>query len=174
MRRRIVLLLILLGMAAVFPAGAEAAGPLTEADFVFVYAGQAYHLGEPALPLLQAVQAAEGAMRVAEAESCMFTGVDREFESDTLLIATYPIGRGGADVLETILVVGGEHQTARGISIGDAMDDVAAAYGASYTLDYNQVVYALGDPLTEPVLIFILDLDTGRVASFFVMRNTSA
>ena len=173
--RTLVLLvwILLLGMAAVGPVGV-AAGPLTEADFVFAYAGQAHRLGEPALPLIQAIEAAEGAMRVTEAESCMFAGIDREFESDTLLIATYPIGRGGADVLETILVIGGEHQTARGVSIGDAVDDVVAAYGNGYTLDHNQMVYALGDPLTEPVLIFILDLDTGRVASFFMMRNTSA
>jgi len=168
------LLILLVGMAAAWPAGAAETAPLTEADFVFVYAEQAYRLGEPALPLIQAVGAAEGAMRVTEAESCMFTGMDKEFEGDTLLLATYPIGPAGADVLETIMAVGGAHQTARGISVGQPMDGVVAAYGDGYTLDYDQMMYALGDPLTEPILIFILDLETGCVDSFFMMRNTYA
>jgi len=172
--RRVLCFLILAAIllpAASMMADPKAYDPLTEDDFVFVFEGQAYCLGGPALPLIEALQAAEP-MDVFEAESCMFTGLDKEFQGKTLLIATYPIGPGGADVLETIMAVGGDHQTARGIAIGAGMDDVIAAYGLDYILDYDQMMYAVGDALTEPVLVFHLDLETCSVIGFHMMRNT--
>jgi len=169
----IFLLAALLFPAAAATADPKAYDPLTEDDFVFVYDGQAHCLGDPALPLVEAIRAAE-AVEVVEADSCMFTGKDKEFQGETLLIATYPIGPGGADVLETILVVGGDHRTARGIGIGASMGDVIAEYGPEYTLDYDQVTYALGNALTEPVLVFLLDLQTDTVVAFYMMRNTYA
>lgn len=149
---------------------AYAGAPLEETDFVFAYGDQEFALGGPAQALLDAV----GDMNMFEADSCMFDGKDREYENDELVLATYPIGPGGADQLETVLVIGGAHQTARAIGIGSTRAEVEAVYGTDYTLDYDQMVYAMGDPLTAPLLMFTLDLDTDTVVAFALMRNTGA
>lgn len=170
---RMMLILMLCCLLPVWTA-AEAPAPLTAADFVFALEDQPYLLGDPADGLLSAAEEAIGPLSMTAADSCMFTGQDKEYVNDELLIATYPIGPGGTDVVETVYVVGGTHATARGIGLGMTRDAVITAYGDGYTLDYDQMLYAQGDPLTEPILVFVLSLETDTVSAFYLMRNTSA
>lgn len=152
---------------------AEAPG-LGEDDFAFRVGEDAYRLGDIAEPFLDAIEERYGLLTVTEADSCMFTGKDKEYAGEELLIATYPIGPNGEDVIETIFVVAGAHETARGISIGATREAVIAAYGEGYTIDYDQMIYAMGDPLTEPLLVFVFDLGSDTVISFYMIRNTIA
>lgn len=161
-------MLIALLLCCLMPVAALAA--LDDADFTLAVGDALYALGESP----EALIAAAGPMTITEADSCMFDGTDKEFASETLLLATYPIGPGGADALETIYVIGGEYVTARGIGLGATREAVIAAYGDGYTMDYDQMRYAIGDPLETPMLVFILDLETDTVAAFYMIRNTAA
>lgn len=149
-----------------------AGAPLAEDDFALVLEGETYRLGDAAAPLAAVMEAAMGPVAVTEADSCMFDGQDKEFATGELLMATYPIGPGGADVIETLMVIGGAHETARGIGIGAAKAEVVAAYGEAYALDYDQLIYRQGEGEMAPFIAFVLDLETDTVASFYMMRNT--
>ena len=152
---------------------AEAPAPLAESDFVFTLGGREYRLGDVAQPLIRQAESLCGEFEEQAADSCMFAGQDKEFGNEALLIATYPIGPEGEDVVETILVQREGFPTARGIGVGSAKSEVIAAYGEAFTLDYDQMIYAMGDPVIEPVLVFELDLTTDCVSMFFMMRNTA-
>lgn len=170
--RTTVILSLVIALCACVPC-AHAAQPLTENDFVFTLGDATYPLGGPAAPLLAAAEDAIGPMSLWEADSCMFSGTDKEYENDELLLATYPIGPDGGDVLETVMVISGEHKTSRGIGIGDTLDAVIAAYGDAYTLDYDQLLYAQSDLSAGPMLVFVLDLETDLVASYYITLNTT-
>lgn len=152
---------------------ATAQGGLMNDDFTFEFNGQRYELGDSAAAFINAVESAYGQMSVYEADSCMFSGKDKEFACDEIVIATYPIGSNATDVIETIMVLGGAHQTARGIGIGDGMEAVEASYGIDYTLDYDQMIYGMNNTATSPILVFVLDLRTNQVTSYYMMRNTT-
>lgn len=172
MKKNCCVLLILLGMLACAACSAEAPAPLSSDDFLFAFGGEAYALGIPAAPLIKAVEAVYGPFHVFEVDSCLYEGMDRELENVDLLLGTYPIGPDGADVLETIMVVGGDYRTPRGIGIGDSSDAVVSAYGENFVFDYDLMIYSLGDYLTQPVLVFVLDLGTDTVSSYYMMQNT--
>lgn len=151
---------------------ADAPAPLGTQDFLFVFESKVYSLGMPAGPLINAVEAKYGPFSVFEAESCLFSGMDRELENADLLLGTYPIGPGGTDALETIMVTGGAFQTPRKIGIGSTKAEVIAAYGESFILDYDTMLYSTGSYLSDPVLAFTLDLSTNTVLSYYIMQNT--
>lgn len=173
MKRALTFLVSWFCVLAVFASGLAAPSPLTEADFVLTLDGTQYRLGEAAAPLLAQAEAAFGPFQEQSADSCMFTGKDKEFENDALLIATYPIGPKGADVVETIFVLDEGIVTPRGIGVGSPKAEVLAAYGDGFTLDYDQMIYGMGDAWAEPILVFVLDLTTDCVSSFYLMRNTT-
>ena len=171
MRRFAILLAALLALCCT--ALAEAPAPLTDEDFTLDYEGVTYRLGEDAAPLLSAMTAADGAAPdVFEAESCLFEGMDREYTGNELLIATCPTGKGGADQLETFVLLGGDTKTARGVGLGASLGDVEAAYGTSYTRDGTELTYAMGSPLSDPILIFTLDAASDTVIEILLMNNT--
>ena len=155
-------------LAAFCFAGAEAA-PLNAADFQLVYDGNPYGLSVDAAGLIAAVEAHDGqAMAVTEADSCLFSGKDKEFAGQEIMLGTYPIGPGGGDQLETIAVLAGPWTTARGIGIGSTREQIEAAYGSG-VLDYDMLMYAQEQPYTSPTLIFQLDLQTETVVAFLLM-----
>jgi len=148
--------------------------------------------GDPAAPLVKAIETRYGLTQVGAYDSCLFQGKDKEFESDEILLGTYPIGKDHADQLETILIVGGEHQTARGIRIGMSCLDVVNAYGEGYILDYDEMRYEVdgvgsgaedgaaggvagkstGGTQTKPVLVFLFDMDTEIITGFYMMLGS--
>ena len=171
--RRFACLLTALLLALGSTALAEAPAPLDAEDFTLTYQGVTYRLGEDAAPLLAAMTAADGAEpAVFEAESCLFDGMDKEYTGAELLVATCPTGKGGADQLETLVLLAGAYTTARGIGLGASLADVEAAYGTDYTRDGIELTYALGDPLSDPILIFTLDAKDDTVVELLMMNNT--
>lgn len=169
------LLTVLLILCLFIWGGALAdAAPLTEADFELAYAGGVYALGTDPAPLLAAMEKRDGEKpEVFEAESCLFQGKDKEITGQELILATYPMGPGGRDLLETIVIYGGPWVTCRGIGVGSAKDEVISAYGEQYRMDYDQMVYAVGEPYESPMVIFQLDLETSLVTAVFLMAHSA-
>lgn len=145
--------------------------PLSESDFAFTFSGTSYALGSELAPLVAAIEQASGEqMAVTEAESCMFSGKDREFELDGLILGAYPIGRVGADALETVIALTDAYETARGARVGMTKEEIIALYGSSFTLDYDQMIYQQAE--NGPMLLFGIDLDTGLINAWTLIRNT--
>ena len=155
------LLCLLLCLALPLAALAETA-PLTEDDFVLTVDGTAYALGENPEALLAALEALTGApLAMTESVSCMFDGMDREYENEAVLVGTYPIG---GEVSESIIVSTDALTTARGAMVGMTTADIEALYGEPDLLDWDTMLYyLLGAPDHEPYLIFGFDLDTGVI-----------
>ncbi|MBR1586285.1 MAG: hypothetical protein IJ662_12140 [Clostridia bacterium] len=148
---------------------AQAAAPLTAADFELTYAGAAYTLGADPAALLAAMTARDGAApEVIEADSCIFTGKDKEFYGAELVLGTYPTGKNGGDQLETIVITAVDIPTARGVGVGSARDQVTAAYGPGLE-DYDTLLYAIHTPYESPTLIFQFDLDSDTVVAVMLM-----
>ncbi|MDR1570631.1 MAG: hypothetical protein LBS72_09115 [Oscillospiraceae bacterium] len=143
----------------------DAPEPLTAEDFLFRLGETVFALNTPASLFVEAVEATTGELAMIECEACLFNGLDREYSNEELVFATYPSGPDGIDMLESILVIGGIWTTERGVGIGDSMAEVELAYGTNYILDYNQMLYALGDPDTSPILVFQLDGEAAPEAS---------
>jgi len=108
-----------------------------------------------------------------EALSCMFDGMDREFSNDDLVIATYPHGKDGADLLETIMVFSPEYPTARGICVGMERALVEEAYGTEYVFDFNQMLYFMTEEENSPMIVFTIDPETDLVTDYYIFLNTS-
>ncbi len=150
------------------------AAPLTEADFVLAYADGAYELRtDPAL-LIAAMERRDGEKpAVFEAESCLFQGTDKEITGRELILGTYPMGPGGKDLLETIVICAGPWVTSRGIGIGSTREEVIQAYGSDFLEDYDQMVYAVGEAYASPMVIFQMDLETALVTAVFLMAHSA-
>jgi len=160
-------------MCLMLPAAAAPAPlPMTEMDLVFVFEGQAYALASPAKELLAALKKAGVGLTESRADSCLFEGEDKEFLGEELLIGTLPKGTRGEDMLETVMVLAGDHLTSRGLGIGSSGEELLAAYGEPSLTDYDLMIYALGDAEDSPQLVFVLDLDTGLVNSYYYFYNT--
>lgn len=171
-RLRLTLLLSLL-LSLVLTAGAAPASlPLEEGDLVFHFGGTDYLLSSPGKALVDALKKAGMGFEENRADSCLFSGEDKEFVGEELLIGTLPKGSGGQDLVETIMVLGGDHLTRRGLGIGSSREEVLAAYGEPSLTDYDLMIYALENPEDSPQLVFVLDLDTGLVDSYYYFLNT--
>lgn len=142
--------------------------PLDETDLTFTYKDTIYHLGENAAPLIDAI----GEMDVFEMESCLFDGMDKEFSNDSLVVGTYPCGVNGQDVVETIMVLTADIPTPRGAKIGMRKEDIIALYGQDFTLDYDQMSYAMDHSSTCPMLVFAFDISTDIIVSYYMIRNS--
>ena len=164
------LLCLLLCLTLPLAALAEVA-PLSAEDFELTVGETVYRLGEDAAALVEALEALTGEpLSKTETVSCMFDGMDREFANDAVLVGTYPIGADKSDVVESVMVLTDALATARGAVTGMTKEEVEALYGTDYFLDWNQMIYSQG--VLEPQLIFTLDLDTGAVVSWMLLRNT--
>ena len=167
------LLCLLLCMLLPFAALAEEIAPLSADDFVLTVGETGFALGEDAAALVEALEALTGeALEMTETVSCMFSGMDREFANDDVLVGTYPIGTDGGDVVESVMVFTDALTTVRGAAVGMTKEEIEALYGADYVLDWDTMIYSLGE--LEPQLMFTLDLETGVVVSWMLLRNTVA
>lgn len=146
--------------------------PLTEDDLLFRFGEEVYALGSPAAPLVEAVNRVSPPLDVQEVDSCLFSGKDKEFVNEQLLIGTLPRGQGGQDLIETIMVLNGDHLTARGIGIGNLEQEVLKAYGEPFLKDYDLLIYHLGDGQDGPQLVFVLNLQDDSVLSYYYFLNT--
>ncbi|MBN1775091.1 MAG: hypothetical protein JW817_01355 [Clostridiales bacterium] len=142
-------------------------GAFGERDLVFSHEGVDVVLLSDVQPLLAAL--GDG-YTLEAAPSCMFDGEDKRFVYSDYEIFTYPID--GMDQIDEIMITDPGYATPRGISVGDAYDEVVAAYGDG-TFDDVVLTYILpgGDPESNPRLIF--GIQDGRVGyiSFYSARN---
>lgn len=164
--------IVLTLMMMVIPALAVEALPLTQEDLLFVFEGLEYSLDTPAKALVDAIRRNGQQLDTMEADSCLFVGKDKEFSSQELLVGTLPKGDKGADVIETIMVFMGDFVTARGIGIGSTGEEVAAAYGEATLTDYDLLLYTLDGAMDSPQLVFVMDLGTDTVLSYYYFFNT--
>ncbi len=167
MRKAVSLSLVCLLLFSV----ALAAESLQTQDWALVFDSQSYSLGDEAGPVLKTLEGLYGKPVQTQTESCLYTGMDKEFDFGDVVVGTYPIGKGGKDTIETLMVLGGDTPTVREIQIGMSLSQVEAAYGADYTQDYDQLAFCSGDPLKDPVLVFFLDLQTQQVSGYYLMAN---
>lgn len=166
------LLCLLICLALPLAALAEAAS-LSSEDFILAVGDADYTLGEDAAALVAALETLTGApLGMVETVSCMFSGMDREFANDAVLVGTYPIGADGGDVTESVMVFTDALTTVRGAAVGMTRAQIEELYGADYFLDWDTMIYSLGE--LEPQLMFTLDLETGVVVSWMLLRNTVA
>ena len=165
------LLLTLLLLPLATPA-VQDAPPLTPEDLEVLLGETVFSLDVPAAPLLRALDQKGIRLTVREVDSCLFPGKDREFSDEQILIGTLPRGARGADVVETIMALGGEYMTRRGIGIGSTGQDVLAAYGEAALKDYDLLIYCLPGQPDGPWLVFVMDLEKDAVLSFYAVLNT--
>jgi hypothetical protein len=132
-------------------------GTFTKEDLVYKYQGESYPLQSDAAPLLEAL----GPDYVeTKAPSCAFIGEDKIFEYETIIIYTCPLD--GIDMIDEIDVYQTDYMTSKGISIGDSLEDVKAAYGEGGFLEGSSYVYVLSGKIEElesPKLYFDLTDD---------------
>lgn len=125
--------------AVVETQAAEAAGSLSEEDFVVDIKGVAVKLGDD----MSTLEASLGEPDSYEtAKSCMGAGEDKVYEYGGITVYTYPID--GVDVVSAIEFTG-EETMASGIGVGSTRDEVVAAFGSDCEEDEYGMTYELGD-----------------------------
>ena len=150
------LCLLLTGLLLCTLLGACGKKTLSEADLSLTVGGTAVRPDKSVSALLDAFG---GNYTYSEAVSCVYTGMDKTYAYDDLILYTYPDG--DADRLLEIYCTA-DVQTAQGIATGASRKDVEAAYGTDYTQAGGTLTYALAaqDDLTVPAsLYFELDGD---------------
>lgn len=169
------LLSVLLVLSLLSPACAlmeAAVQPLTQEDFAFRFEDVSYQLGAEAAPLIKAISEKNGQeMTVTEADSLLFSGKDRDYAGEGIIVSTYPTGKDGADAIETVMVLVQDYQTARGAHVGMTLDDIAALYGDEFTLDFDQMIYTLGEG--QATLTFAIDADSDTALCWTLSKNTA-
>ena len=98
---------------------------------------------------------------MAEAVSCVYTGLERTYSYGDLILYTYPGDDGAEHLMEAYAAA--DAKTSRGVAIGSSLKDVEAAYGADYTKAGSTVSFALapsGDQMVPASVYFELSGDT--------------
>lgn len=88
-----------------------------------------------------ALSAFDGAYDVAEAVSCVYSGMERTYANDDFILYTYPEDDGQEHLMEAYAAA--NVKTARGVTIGSSLKDVEAAYGSNYTRAGSVVTFEI-------------------------------
>lgn len=151
---------------------------LTDADFSLRLSDEtdapAYVIGDPAQPLLTALEAYTGGpvALTFEDQDCMLPGMTREYLTmdEMFVVATRPLpGDADANTLESVMVLTDAVATHRGARVGMSLGEIEGLYGTSYALDYDTVFYSNGD--FEPQLMFFFDTQTWQCLGWMLFRN---
>ena len=123
---------------------------LSEADLSLTVSGTAV---QPDTSVSALLDAFGGDYTYSEAVSCVYTGMDKTYAYDDLILYTYPDG--DTDRLMELYCTA-DVTTSRGITIGSSRKDVEKAYGSGYTEAGITLTYALKAPddLTLPASIY--------------------
>ena len=150
----ILFLLAACGQADSAPA---AGSPFTlEKDMGIHVDGKWYPIHEDAAPLLAAL--GDG-YELFTAPSCVFVGEDKEFSYPHASVFTNPDG--DRDIWYEILLLDDTLATARGIRVGDPLEDVIAAYGDNYYWEGDTVltysVSGVQGDIASPCILFTVE-----------------
>lgn len=142
-------------VAAIMCFGASACeiAPFTLDDVGVIVEGEFYPIFGAADELLSALGEP---LTESSAPGCVYEGFDREFEYACGALYTCPYE--GVDTWYEFYITAPGVETARGIEVGDAVEDVYAAYGQNfYDEGGGMFTYSIsGDPddLGSPCVIF--------------------
>ncbi len=133
--------------------------------------GTWYPVLTDAAPMVESM----GEHELFESPSCVYdSGDDKEFSCNDYSIFTNPVE--GKDIWYDFMVKGGSIQTARGIKIGDSVDDVIAAYGDNYYWEGENVltysVSGIEGDYESPCIIFTLHDDKVSLFNIYYPTNT--
>ena len=78
---------------------------------------------------------------MAEAVSCVYSGMERTYSYDNLILYTYPGDDGQEHLMEAYAE--GNVQTSRGVKLGDSLKDVEESYGSDYTRTGDVVTFSM-------------------------------
>ncbi len=140
---------------------AAEAAPLTEKDLEMVFNGQTFKLKTDAKLLLDVLGKD---YEKQESDSCLYEGMDREFDYAKITIITFPQNK--KDIIDEVDIADTGFTTSRGIKVGATLDEVTAAYGKNYKDEGTQIKYILSgnpDDMKSPCIIF--ELENGKVTS---------
>ncbi|MGI6234341.1 MAG: hypothetical protein ACOYI6_03690 [Christensenellales bacterium] len=70
------------------------------------------------------------------------------------------------------MVLSGDYLTSRGIGIGSVKEEIILAYGEPTLVDYDLLIYSLDNRQDSAQLVFVLDLSTETVLSYYYFQNT--
>lgn len=82
-----------------------------------------------------------GAYDMAEAVSCVYSGMERTYSGEDFILYTYPGDDGQEHLMEAYATA--NVKTARGVAIGSSLKDVEEAYGSNYTRAGSVVTFEL-------------------------------
>lgn len=105
--------------------------------------------------------AIDGNYVLSTAPSCVFEGLDKEFDFGTVLVSTNPNHDASRDIWFSIFITCEDFPTARGIRVGSTLEDVKAAYGMRYFWEGHRVItYSIsgvqGD-ISSPCIQFTIE-----------------
>lgn len=109
----------------------------------------------------------------AEAISCVYEGMDKTYDYADWTVYTYPDGEN--DRLMELYCVGGDVETAKGITFGSAKSEIVACYGESYVENGSMLSYELpasGSDYVPASLYFMLD--GGKVSAIGITAEHRA
>ena len=136
-----------LSPTAASPTGAAPALP---DGFQFETAGVTIRMGENASPVVAALGEP---LRLFEAPSCAFEGIDRIYYFSGFELFTFPVD--GEDFILSLNFTDDSVTTCMGVYLGQSLDDVIAAYGEDFVQNYGQYTYTRG----HSTLSFLIEND---------------
>jgi hypothetical protein len=144
-------------------------GSFTQEDLVFAIEGNNFALDTDIAPLIEILG---DDYTLSSAPSCVYDGEDKTYDYGNIIIYTYPNGE--KDIIWEIDIVGSEYPTAKGIKVGDSLEDINAAYGDSgfdvgHTYIYN--ISENEDDIESPQLCFEFDEDKISSIIFYSPSN---
>jgi len=112
------------------------------------------------------------------APSCIYEGEDKEFVYDGFIIFTNPNGDWGqTDIWYSIYIEDDVLSTARGISVGDSLEDVYSAYGSRYFWEGSSIltysISAIEGDNASPCIQFIIRDNTVEAIEIYYPTNVS-
>lgn len=121
------------------PEAAQTKGTLTQGDIAVTVRGVAVTPGEIMENYINSLGEPDD---LQGSPSCVEEGDDKTYIYGGVVIYTYRSN--GTDLIHLIEITGTE-SLGKGIHIGDTKDAVIAAYGDSYTMEGNEMIYELND-----------------------------
>lgn len=120
------------------PAGSIAEDEPKVNDYSFEYNGVAIHMGEPAVPVVEALGEP---LSYFEAASCVFLGLDKIYSYNGFELYTFP--KDEADYISSVSLKDDSVSTLKGICLGMKLEKVIEKYGDGYAQELGQYTYTM-------------------------------